>query len=237
MPDSDMKKKAVFNWSGGKDSALALLSALRSNQYDIVSLLTTVNRDTKRSSMHSIPDHVLRAQADSIGLPLYMLELIPDGSMSDYEQGMHRAVNHFKTLGVTHFIFGDIFLHDVRSYREKQLAPYGMEVVEPLWDRSSEEVMEEFLTSGLCTVVVTTQADILGKEFVGRIIDRDFVASLPAGVDICGEQGEYHTLCFEGPLFARPVAFQLEEPYLFSHEVGLEDGSVKTYSYWFAGIR
>lgn len=115
--------KAVFNWSGGKDSAHALLRAMQSGKYEIVALLTTVNRDTHRSTMHGIPTALLQAQADSIGIPLHIVDLTPKGNMEDYGAAMSHAVEHFKAQGVTCFIFGDIFLHDVRKYRERQLAP------------------------------------------------------------------------------------------------------------------
>ena len=229
--------KAVFNWSGGKDSALALLKAIRSGEYEIVSLLTTVNRDSRRSTMHAIPESILRAQACSIGIPLHIACLAPDGSMDDYSEVMREAVGHFKARGVTHFIFGDILLHDVRLYREKQLEPHGIEVVEPLWDKTTYEVMEEFLGSGLKTVVVTTMADKLGREYIGMAVDRAFVDSLPGDTDACGENGEYHTLCYDGPIFARPLQFELGEPFLFSHEVGMGNGSRRTFSYWFANIK
>ena len=152
------RTKAVFNWSGGKDSAHALWRAIESQRYEIVALLTTVNHDTRRSTMHGIPFPLLQAQAASIGIPLHAVDLTPKGDMEDYQTAMSQAVAHFKAQGVTHFIFGDIFLHDVRKYREQQLAPHGIEVVEPLWGRSSETVMHDFLASGLQTVVVTTMA-------------------------------------------------------------------------------
>ncbi len=231
------RPKAVFNWSGGKDSALALLETLRSGVFDVVALLTTVNRDSRRSTMHAIPEPILQAQADSIGIPLHVVDLTPAGDMADYDAAMRRAVERFRAEGVTHFIFGDIFLHDVRRYREQQLAPYGMTVVEPLWGYRPEEVVERFLGSGLDTVIVTTWAEKLGREYIGRRIDRRLIDGLPEGVDPCGENGEYHTLCYGGPLFSRPVPFALGEPFLFSHEVGMEDGSRQTFSYWFADIR
>lgn len=137
--------KAVFNWSGGKDSAHALLQAQQSGTYEIVALLTTVNRSTHRSTMHDIPLPLLEIQADSLGIPLHVVDLTPKGNMEDYGAAMSRAVEHFKAQGVTHFIFGDIFLHDVRKYREEQLAPHGIDVVEPLWGKSSEEVIADFL--------------------------------------------------------------------------------------------
>ena len=159
------KIKAVFNWSGGKDSAHALWRARQSELYDIVALLTTINRDSQRSSMHGIPLPLLQAQADSIGIPLRIVNLTPQGNLENYAEAMTCAALHFKEQGVTHFIFGDIYLHDVRAYRERQLAPLGIEVVEPLWGVvSSEIVMQQYLASGLKTVIVTTQADGLGMD-------------------------------------------------------------------------
>ncbi len=230
------KIKAVFNWSGGKDSAHALFRIMQTGEYEIVALLTTVNCDTRRSTMHDIPCGLLSAQADSLGIPLYVVDLTPKCNMEDYGMAMAAAVEHFKKQGVTHFIFGDIYLHDVRSYREAQLAPLGIEVVEPLWDMTSGQVMEAFLATGLQTVVVTTMAE-LGRKYVGNFVDREFVASLPDGVDLNGEQGEYHTFCFDGPIFRFPIAFSLGEPEERSYDIRLDDGTVKTYSYWFACLQ
>ena len=234
---SGKREKAVFNWSGGKDSALALYKAQQSEAYEIVSLLTTVNRDNARSSMHGIPVGLLRRQADSIGLPLYTIDLAPDGTMENYEEAMAAAVGHFRDTGADRFIFGDIFLHDVRSYREKQLSPYGITVVEPLWGKSSAEIMREFLASGLQTVIVTTTADRLGRDFIGRRIDETFVRDLPDGIDVCGENGEYHTFCYAGGPFRTPVQFALGEPLQRSYPVKLDDCTVKNYAYWFADLR
>lgn len=229
--------KAVFNWSGGKDSAHALLRTQQSGTYEIVALLTTVNRSTHRSTMHEIPLPLLQAQADSIGIPLHVVDLTPKGNMEDYSAAMSRAVEYFKEQGVTHFIFGDIFLHDVRKYREQQLIPHNIKVVEPLWGKTSDEVMHDFLTSGLRTVIVTTMADGLGSTVIGHEIDRTFIDSLPKGVDPNGENGEYHTFCYDGPIFRRPVSFRLGTPFQQSYDIRLDDGSVKSYSYWFADLK
>lgn len=230
------KIKAVFNWSGGKDSAFALFKALQSGQFEIVALLTTVNSEKLKSTMHDIPLELLQRQADAIGIPLYIVGLKPKGGMKDYGDAMSAAVEHFKGEGVTHFIFGDIFLHDVRSYREKALAPCGIEVVEPLWDMTTDEVMEGFLASGLKSVVVTTTASVLGREYVGRVLDHEFVESLPEGADVCGENGEYHTFCYDGPIFRQPVKFSLSEPFMQTFPIGMDDGEMHDFSYWFAGL-
>lgn len=230
------KIKAVFNWSGGKDSALALYKIRQDERYEIVSLLTTVNRDTQRSTMHDIPTTLLHRQAESIGLPLYVLDLTPKGEMIDYNAAMHEAVTHFANTGVTHFVFGDIFLHDVRSYREKQLAPFGIEVVEPLWDKTTAEVMDEFIASGLETVIVTVTEGSLDASFLGKTIDRSLIKSFPDGIDVCGENGEYHTFCYGGGMFRYPVPFSLGTPERRAYPIRHDDGSIKEYAYWFASI-
>ena len=185
----DGKVSAVLNWSGGKDSAHALWRVMQEGTYRVDALLTTVNRSTRKSTMHDIPLPLLEAQAERIGIPLYIVDLTPSGDMADYSEAMSRAVGHFKAQGITHFIFGDIFLHDVRRYREEQLAPYGIEVIEPLWGAESPEVMDGFLATGLRCVVVTTMYDGLGPSVIGREVDAAFVASLPSGVDPNGENG------------------------------------------------
>ena len=231
-----IRPKAVFNWSGGKDSALALHQVLQEDRYEIVALLTTVNRSTRRSSMHGIPTELLQRQADSIGIPLYVVDLTPKGNMEDYETAMRGAVEHFKAIGAGRFIFGDIFLHDVRRYREEQLAPYGIEVVEPLWGAESPEVMGGFLATGLRCVVVTTMYDGLGPSVIGREVDAAFVASLPSGVDPNGENGEYHTFCYDGPIFSSPVPFVLGSPSTRSYDISLDNGTIRRYTYCFADL-
>jgi uncharacterized protein (TIGR00290 family) len=231
-----MKKRAVFNWSGGKDSALALYKILQSDEYEIVSLLTTVNKANKRSSMHAIPVALLQEQANSIGLPLYLIEYAPEDEIQGYENAMLQAINYFKKQNVNHFIFGDIHLHDVRSYREKQLNPHGIEVVEPLWNMSTDEVMQHFLQSNLKTIIVTTMAEVLDEKFIGRLLDESFVKDLPAGIDICGENGEYHTFCFDGPIFEHPVSYRLGKPFTTSHTFKMDDGTDRTFHYRFADL-
>ena len=230
------KIKAVFNWSGGKDSAHALYRVMQSGEYEIVALLTTFNRGTRRSTMHDIPFSLLAAQAESIGIPLYAVDLTPKGNMEDCGKAMTAAVEHFKEQGVTHFIFGDIFLHDVRKYREEALNPEGITVIEPLWDMTTAEVMEEFLTSGLKTIIVTTTASELGKEFIGQHITKELISEFPPHIDICGENGEYHTFCYDGPIFRTPVPFTTKEPFRMEFPIKLDTGETKIFGYWFAGL-
>lgn len=230
------KIKAVFNWSGGKDSAHALYKILKENRYDIVALLTTINKATRQSTMHHIPYPILELQADSIGIPLYTVDLTPKGNMEDYSQAMNNAVTHFKQTGVTHFIFGDIFLHDIRKYREEHLNPLGITVIEPLWNKSTYQIMDEFLATGLRSVIVTTMEE-LGERYIGKLIDRDFVNSLPYGSDPNGENGEYHSLCFDGPIFKYAIPFELGEPQQKNFDLKSDNGKTKTYFYWSTDIK
>lgn len=218
------KVKAVFNWSGGKDSAHALLKAINEGIYDIVALLTTVNRDTGESALHGIPLSLLERQAESIGLPLYAVKLNPGGNSAEYDKAMAEAVGHFKSIGVTHFIFGDIFLKDIREYRERQLRPYGITVVEPLWGKPSEEVMDDFLATGLKTVIVATTGK-LGADYIGKTIGRRLIDTLPAGTDPNGENGEYHTFCYDGPIFRFPIEHKIGAIRNKTFRIRLDDGT------------
>ncbi|MFV5369343.1 ATP-binding protein [Acinetobacter junii] len=223
-------KKAVFNWSGGKDSALALYTVLQQKQFEVVALLTTVNEETELSSMHAIPFSLLMKQAESIGIPLYPVFL--PKNLPVYEQRMLDAAQHFKAQGVEHFIFGDIYLSDVRKYREDRLHPLGIEVVEPIWNLDSTEVMQNFLDSGIKTKIIVTDASKLDRSFIGQDIDAALIERMPEDVDICGENGEYHTFAYAGKLFKQPIEFEIVETRQMSYDFKLEDVEEKTYQYW-----
>ncbi|WP_300671869.1 adenine nucleotide alpha hydrolase [Soonwooa sp.] len=228
------RKKAVFNWSGGKDSALALQKILQENEFEVISLLTTINDDTQTSSIHAIPLILLQKQAENIGIPLYTVSLSKD--TKTYEEGMTQAVEHFKNQGARHFIFGDIFLADVKSYRESKLNPLGIEVVEPLWGKSSEEIFKDFLKSGIKTKIIVTQADKLDESFIGKEVDENFAQLLPEGIDICGENGEYHTFSYEGWLFKTKIDFNISKVSKISYEFKMDTGETKSFDYWQAEL-
>ena len=228
------QKKAVFNWSGGKDSALALYKVLQQREFDVIALLTTINEETGRSSVHSIPIEILQKQAESISIPLYTVEFAKD--LNNYDHKMRTAVNHFKEQGVTHFIFGDIFLTDIKTYRESKLNPLGIEVVEPLWNKSSEQIIDEFLNSGIKSKIIVTQADKLGYEFIGKDLDRSTMNLFPNDIDVCGENGEYHTLSYAGGPFKSIVDFSIQNIEKEVYSIKLNNGKIKTYEYWQARI-
>lgn len=223
-------KKAVFNWSGGKDSALALQKILETKDFEIVALFTTFNEETRTSSMHSIPLELLSKQALSIGIPLFTMYF--SKALKNYDEKMHDAVTHFKTLGVTNFIFGDSMAAGLKTYRESQLNPLGIDVTEPLWDKSSEEVIQEFLNSGIKTKIIVTQEGKLNKSYIGKTLDHKLISNFPSEIDICGEQGEYHTFAYDGPLFKFPIEFTISKVHKTSYEFKLEDGTTQYCDYW-----
>lgn len=230
----NQRKKAVFNWSGGKDSALALQKTLQDNEFDVISLLTTINEETLTSSIHSIPIELLKRQADSIGIPLYTVLFAKD--LKNYDHKMSETVNHFKKQGVTHFIFGDIFLADIKAYRESKLNPLGIEVVEPLWNKASSEIINEFIKSGIKSKIIVTQADKLDETYIGKDLNQDTVNSFPNDIDSCGENGEYHTFSYAGGLFKKEVDFSILQTSKITYDIKLDTGQTKTFEYWQAKI-
>lgn len=206
-----MKPKALFNWSSGKDSALALYTIVQEDQYEVCTLLTSVNKEFQRISMHGVHVHLLEQQASLLGIPLTKMELPKEPSMEEYQEIMNTTMTEIQAQGITHSIFGDIFLEDLRQYREKQLNSIGMHAVFPLWKQNTSHLIQEFLKLGFKTIVTCVNGSYLDKSFAGRIIDQQFLDELPDNVDPCGENGEFHTFTFDGPLFKSPVQFEIGE--------------------------
>ncbi|WP_026351277.1 Dph6-related ATP pyrophosphatase [Hymenobacter aerophilus] len=201
----------LMNWSGGKDSALALYHALRDPALHLTDLLTSVNAHHGRVSMHGVRTALLEAQARRIGLPLTQLRLPETPDMAEYEQLMHATLAPLLARGVARSVFGDIHLEDLRRYREQQTATLGLEAVFPLWQRPNTELLAEFLTLGFRAVVVCVSEQHLDRSFCGRELDADFLRDLPAGVDSCGENGEYHSFVYDAPYYSGPIAVQRGE--------------------------
>ena len=228
------KPKAVFSWSGGKDSALALQKVLLAHDFEIIALLTTINETTNDSSIHRIPVHLLEKQAQAIGIPLHLVSLTEN--ISNYNQTMHKVISNYKDMGVTHFIFGDIFLEDVRKYREQNLQPLHMKLVQPLWGMTSEEVLAEFYCSGIKAKIIVADAEKLGKAFIGKKLDASLIRTLPENVEICGENGEYHSFVYDAPFFEKAITFKISEIVKLSYTFKLDTGAVITSHFWQAII-
>jgi uncharacterized protein (TIGR00290 family) len=207
----DEREPVLFCWSGGKDSAMALYALLQDPQVRVVALLTTVTEGYDRISMHGVRRELLQQQAQSIGLPLHEVFIPPECVNSIYEARMEAALRtHFEN-GVRKVAFGDIFLEDLRAYREKNLARIGMMAVFPIWKRDSRELIESFHARGFRSIAVCVNPKVLNRSFAGRELDASFFADLPPQVDCCGENGEFHTFAFDGPIFKEAIRFKLGE--------------------------
>ncbi|PRQ01246.1 adenine nucleotide alpha hydrolase [Enhygromyxa salina] len=204
-------RKALMSWSSGKDSAYALHLARANPKLEIIGLLTTINASADRVAMHGVRHELLRRQAASLGLPVQVIELPHPCSNEIYEQRMGAAVERARELGVEVMIFGDLFLADIRAYREQQLAGTGLEPVFPLWGADTRELAEQMLRAGVVATLTCVDLAKLPIELVGRRWDASLLRELPEGVDPCGERGEFHTFVSDGPGFAEPISHQRGE--------------------------
>ena len=199
----------IFNWSGGKDSALALYHCLQNKDLKIKYLVTTINDAAGRISMHGVRVELLVKQAESIGIPLYQVRLPEMPGMTEYDTIMRQTMEQFRSEGITHAIFGDIFLQDLKDYRNARLAEAGMTGIYPLWKRDTSELIREFLDLGFGTVIACTQERL--ERIVGKEITGELILSLPDDVDVCGENGEFHTFAFKGPIFKQEITYKTGE--------------------------
>jgi uncharacterized protein (TIGR00290 family) len=197
--------KAYISWSSGKDSAYALHEARRTGLAEIVGALTTLNEQYSRVAMHGVRDSVLEAQLAALELPALKVMLPHPCSNEVYEQRLAQACERLRSEGVSHIIFGDLFLEDIRAYRERQLASLGMTPMFPLWRRDTAALAREMVTAGVVAHLVCIDPRRLGREFAGRRFDLRLIEALPADVDPCGENGEFHTVVSAGPMFAAPL--------------------------------
>jgi len=202
-------KEVLVSWSGGKDSCLALYEIQQSKQYRIAALLTTITRDYDRISMHGVRRELLEAQAASLEIPLHPVAISKDASNTEYETRLVAACADYPSIDS--IVFGDLFLEDVKQYRDDFLIKHQLHGLYPVWLRNTSEFVKRFIALGFKAIVTCTNARILGPGFVGRLIDEAFLSDLPSAVDPCGEYGEFHTFVFEGPNFKQPVAWSKGE--------------------------
>jgi uncharacterized protein (TIGR00290 family) len=206
-----MSEPILFCWSGGKDSAMALHSLLQQNEFHIAALLTTVTEGYERISMHGVRRVLLVRQSQSIGLPLHEVRIPPQCVNPIYEARMEAALRIHLENGVQKVAFGDIFLEDLRAYREKNLARIGMTAIFPIWKRDTRELIRVFHANRFRALAVCVDSKVLDPCFAGREIDESFVRDLPPHVDPCGENGEFHTFVFDGPIFKSPIPVRTGE--------------------------
>ncbi len=205
-----MPQKVIVAWSGGKDSALALYEVMKSGM-DVVGLLTTVTQEYNRISIHGVRRVLLERQAASLGFSVDEM-LLPKGAADkDYEKEFLAFARSYRSREVVGVVFGDIFLEDVKKFRDDLLARVGMHGIYPLWKRDTQTLANHFIDLGFKAIITVVDSKALGRELSGRLYDKQFLADLPAGVDPCGENGEFHTFVFNGPIFTNPIMFATGE--------------------------
>lgn len=234
------KPKVIFSWSGGKDSSYCLYKVLQEDIFDVKYLLTTVNDNFKRVSMHGVREELLDKQAESIGIPLLKV-MVKEGTNAEYERQMETLLLKAKSEGIDLVVFGDIFLEDLRTYRENNLAKVGMKAVFPIWKIDTTVLINDFISKEFKTVTCCVNDGYLNEAWVGKQIDADFVNTLPKNVDVCGENGEYHTYCYEGPIFKKKINFSVGEKVYKPLEIKTNDDSAcstntVTKGFWFVDL-
>lgn len=205
------KKKAVVSWSTGKDSAYAYHLVAQSDEYEVVGLLTTITGTFDRVAMHGTREAILDAQAERIGMPIHKVKIPWPCTNEIYESTMGSAFEQLKADGITHIIFGDLYLEDIRSYREASVDGTGLTCVFPLWGMDTDKLSKAMTASGLQAVLVCIDPKALQKDFAGRLYNQELVADLPVDADPCGENGEFHTAVVNGPMFDRPIDYSIGE--------------------------
>ena len=200
------KPKALISWSSGKDSAFALHEVRQAGEFDVVGALTTVTETFARVSIHGVRQEILRAQCEAAGLPQHIVPIPYPCPNEIYEARIGEAVAGAVREGVTHMIFGDLYLADIRAYREQKLAGTGITPIFPLWERPTAALARAMIASGLEAYLATVDLKKLSAEFAGRKFDAELLADLPDGIDPCGENGEFHTCVVAGPMFSKRLA-------------------------------
>lgn len=234
------KIPAIFSWSGGKDSSYALHKVLQEDIYDIKYLLSTINENFKRLSMHGVREELIEAQAESIGIPLLKV-YVYEANNGEYEQQMSVILLNAKAEVIEHVIFGDIFLEDLRQYREQKMSAINMHCVFPIWQTNTKWMVNDFIAKGFKTCICCINDGYLDETWCGRIIDEDFIKQLPDTVDPCGENGEFHSFCFEAPIFKKKINIVLGEKTYKALEIKLSDHptpikDVGTKGFWFCDL-
>ena len=216
-----LKNKILVSWSTGKDSAYALHQIRQTNHYEIVGLLSTITEEYDRVSMHSTRHALLKKQADRLNLPLYPIFIPYPCTNEIYEARMQIFIQQAIQQGITHIVFGDLFLEDIRRYRESKLALTNVTPLFPLWGKNTDLLAKEMIHAGMKAVITCVDSKKLNASFAGREFDEQFLSDLPKGIDPCGENGEFHTFVYDGPMFSKPIPISLgtiveRDGYIFS---------------------
>lgn len=236
----DSKKKVTISWSGGKDSAFALYKILLSGEFEVVSLHTLINAETRRVGMHGVREELIEVQAKALNIQLYKIYVTASMNHKAYESAMHLFYQKSIHDKIEAIVFGDIFLEDLKKYREDLLAGYPFQTLYPLWGIDTPVLIQDFIHTGFKTIICSANKKYFSKQQVSSVLDQHFMESIPAGVDPCGENGEFHTWVYDGPIFRTPLLYVLGEvvektyPYKRVNADGTEDALQE--SFWFQDI-
>src|SRR5262249_43575598 len=216
-------KNVLVSWSGGKDSCLALCEIQQAQQHKVIALVTTITRDYERISMHGVRRVLLEQQAESLGLPLHEVLIGKSASNEEYEAKLIEAISSYAPRQVESIVFGDLFLQDIKLYRDQFLARHNLHGIYPIWRRNTHELIKQFINLGFKAIITCVDSQKLDGSFAGRLIDESLLAELPSQIDPCGENGEFHTFVFDGPNFSHSVNFNIGE-------------TVKREGFWFCDL-
>lgn len=237
-----MKKKlpVVLAWSGGKDSAFALYQLMKESEFDVRYLLSTINGNHHRLSMHGVREELIEAQAASIGIPLLKV-FVYESNNEEYERQMGDTLLEAKKEGINTVAFGDIFLEDLRQYRENQMKKVEMDCLFPLWKQDTAQLVNNFIQEGFKTIICCVNDGWLDQSWCGRLIDQEFIKVLPSNVDPCGENGEFHSFCFDGPVYQYQIPVRIGENVYKAleikyHDAPDQDKEARTNGFWYCDL-
>ncbi len=238
--DKSKKQVVSVSWSGGKDSAFALHKILLSGEYKVASLHTVIGADTRRVGLHGVREELIEAQAKALNLPLKKLYLKTSDNHDAYTSLMNSFYNQSKKEGIEAIVFGDIFLEDLKEYREQLLHEAKLLPVFPIWKLDSTRIIQDFINAGFKTLICSADASLFGQQYLGKTIDHTLLQSFPKEIDPCGENGEFHTFVYDGPIFNRKIEFDLKEVVnrTYSFKKKNQDGTISEVnsSFWFQDL-
>jgi len=226
----------ILNWSGGKDATMALHHLSFEEKTNVASLLTSINSQRKRITMHGVPLTLLEKQVESLNQKLDLIALPENISMDKYSQIVTKKAKEHYRNGITHYAYGDIFLEDLRLFRDQEAEKAHLQTIYPLWGLNTNDLAQRFIQLGYKAIVVAVNSVKLSKEFAGRLYDEEFLKDLPSDVDPCGENGEFHTFVFDGPLFTLPIKFNKGKTTLHQYAPSEDSKSEWDHGVWFCDI-
>lgn len=226
----------AISWSGGKDSSMMLEHVMNDAQYEIVELHTAISSETERVSMHGVSQELIRAQAESIGLPINFIPIAPDSTNANYEKALNAYYTSLKNQGIHHIGFGDIFLEDLKAYRDQMLKDNGLTGVYPLWKRETKDLAQFFLEKNFKTLICCAKQSLFPKSICGKEYSKTMLKSFSPDVDPCGENGEFHSYAFDGPIFREPISIDVNEIKVHNYEHKLKSGNIIKTAFEFADL-